>query len=265
MTARWLVLLGLSCALGCSKKPAPPHRTEPWLAHPSASAGNSGVEAPLGFHFTDESSVRFTLLGKKGKVSGRVPLALGNSALGLDPRDLKNSSASVEVDLSKLSVDAEALPPGVEGTTPTALALQWLELGPEVAREKRQAFASARFELVSLESSSSTTLDLGARRAKNRVRATIVGTLLLHGFRAPVRCDVVLAPLDTPTGSPPRLSIRSVGALVVALGPHDVVARSASGVADALATARSAEWVGKSVKVEFELVADADAGQPAHN
>jgi len=39
----------------------------------------------------------------------------------------------------------------------------------------------------------------------------------------------------------------------------------ATGMSDPLATARSVEWVGKNVKVEFELVADADAGPPAHN
>jgi hypothetical protein len=142
-----LALFGLACAAGCSKKPAPPHRTEPWLAHPSASNDVAEVEAPLGFHFTAESLIRFTLSGKKGEISGRLPLDLGNSALRLDPRDLKRSRASLEVDLTKLSIDAEALPEGVEGGTPSALALQWLELGPAVALEKQRAFAVARFEL----------------------------------------------------------------------------------------------------------------------
>jgi hypothetical protein len=255
----------LGYATACSKKPEPPHRTEPWLAHPSASAEAGGVEAPRGFHFTDESRIHFSLLGKKGKLSGRLPLALGNSALRLDPRDLKSSSASVEVDLTKLSVDAEALPEGVAGGTPTTLALQWLELGSDVPRERQQAFASARFELVSLESSSAPTLDLSARHGKGRLRATVIGTLLLHGFRAPVRADVTLTPLDTPAGAPARLSIRSAAPLVVALGPHDLVARNASGMPDALATARGVESFGKTAKVEFELEAEADSGLPTDN
>ena len=236
MKAVWLALLGVACAGGCSKKPAPPHRTEPWLAHPSASNGVAELEAPLGFHFTDESLIRFTLSGKKGEISGRLPLDLGTSALSLDPRDLQHSRASLEVDLTKLSIDAEALPQAVEGGTPSALALRWLELGPGVALERQREFAAARFELVSLESSSAATLELHAPHGKGRVRATVVGTLLLHGFRAPVRSDVQLTPLDTPMGAPARVSIRSVRPLVVSLGPHDIVARDASGRADALAT-----------------------------
>jgi hypothetical protein len=265
MKAVWLALLGVACAVGCSKKPAPPHRTEPWLAHPSASNGMAELEAPLGFHFTAESLIRFTLSGKKGKISGRLPLDLGNSALRLDPRDLKHTRASLEVDLTKLSIDAEGLPEAVDGGTPSALALQWLELGPGVALERQREFAAARFELVSLESSSAAMLELHAPHGKGRVRATVVGTLLLHGFRAPVRTDVQLTPLDTPTGAPARFSIRSVGALVVALGPHDIVARDASGRADALATARGADWVGKNAKVEFELMAEADARPSGDN
>jgi hypothetical protein len=139
--------------------------------------------------------------------------------------------------------------------------LQWLELGPDVAPERRREFSSARFELTSIETSSATSLDFGARRSARHLgatRATVVGTLLIHGFRAPVRCDVVLSSLESAAGTPQRLSIRSVGPLVVALAPHDIVARGPSGIADPLATARSADWVGKNAKVEFELVAQAD-------
>lgn len=255
-----LALLGLLFLTGCSKKDPAPHRTEPWLAQPSASTRELGQGAPQTFHFTPDSSVRFTVPGKKGKVSGRLALDLPRASLRLDPRELANTSASIEVDLTKLSIDAEALPENVElgGGTPDALALQWLELGPDVAPERRREFGSARFELTSIENPSVPALDSSARR-RQTVRATAVGTLLLHGFRAPVRCDVVLAPVESPTGTPQRLSIRSAGALVVTLAPHGIVARGPSGIADALAMARSAPWVGKQAKVEFELFAAADA------
>jgi hypothetical protein len=259
MKPAWLVLLGPLWLASCSKKEPAPHRTEPWLAHPSASANAAFASAPQSFHFTPDSSVRFTLQGKKGKVSGRLALDLAHATLRLDPRDLKNTSASLDVDLTKLSIDAEALPEDVElgGGTPSALALQWLELGADVAPERRRELGRARFELASVETSA-TALNLGARRPQS-VRATVVGTLLLHGFRAPVRTDVVLTPLEGPAGAPLRLSIRSAGALVVALAPHGIVARGPSGITDALALARSASWVGKQAKVDFELLAEADA------
>ena len=111
-----------------------------------------------------------------------------------------------------------------------------------------------------MESSSAPGLDLSSPKAKKPVRASVVGTLLIHGFRAPVRCDVMLEALEATPGAPPRFSIRSQSALVIALAPHDISARGPSGIADALSMARSAEWVGKNARIELDLVAEADAG-----
>lgn len=258
MTPTRFLWLGLLCCAACSKKEPAPRRTEPWLAQPSAAQAAQLGQAPLSFHFTPESSIRFTLPGKKGNVSGRLPLAEGT--LRLDPRDLKSASASIDVDLTKLSIDAEALPEGVElgGSSPNALALQWLELGADVAPQRRREVAQARFELTSVETLSASNLDWGARRTVSSARASIVGTLLIHGFRAPIRSDVVVTALPLATGGPRRLSIRSAGALVVPLAPHDISARGPSGTADPLAMLRSAAWVGKNARVEFELVAEAE-------
>ena len=259
MKAALFALFALLACGGCSKKEAPPRRTEPWLANPSAS-GNAQVSAsaaPQSFHFAPDSSISFSVPGKKAKISGRV--AISEGALRLDTRDLKNASASIEVDLTKLSLDPETIPEGIElGGAPDALALQWLELGAEVAAERRRELQVARFELSSVETVSPPFLDFGVR-SKGQVRASLVGTLLIHGFRAPVRCDVVLKPLESAPGAPKRLSIRSASALVVALAPHDISARSPSGIADALAMARASEWIGKNARVEFELQAVADA------
>jgi hypothetical protein len=256
VTALRLALVALLACVGCSKKPTPPQRTEPWLANPSSSS--SSVEsAPRTYHFLSDSRIRFTLPGRKGKVSGRLPLTEG--LLHLLPRDLKSASASIDVDLTKLSIDAEALPEAVAlgGSSPNGLGLQWLELGPAVAAERRSQLSKAHFELSAVEGLSATVLDLNATRAHVRVRATVTGTLLLHGFRAPIRCDVLLEPLQVLAGAPPRLSIRSVGALVVPLLQHDIAARGPAGIADPLAGVRAADWVGKNAHVEFELLAEA--------
>ena len=256
MKAAAFGLLVLLTCNACSKKEAPPRRTEPWLANPSASGNPAVAAAPQSFHFTPDSSIRFSVPGKKAKVAGRVPLTEGT--LRLDTRDLKNASASIDVDLTKLSLDPETIPEGVElGGAPDALALQWLELGSDVAPERRREISVARFELSSVETVSASFLDFGSRN-KNAVRASLVGTLLIHGFRAPVRCDVLLKPLESAPGAAKRLSIRSVGPLVIALAPHDISARGPAGIADALAMARASDWVGKQIKVEVELVAEAD-------
>ena len=263
--ARWL-FVALVCDVGCSKPDVAPRRTEPWLAHPSASApeSSSAVSGPSTFHFTPNSSIRFSVPGKKAKLSGRVAVAQGS--LRLDPRDLKTASATIDVDLTTLSIDADSLPENaplfLAGHSPSALALQWLELGADVAPDRRRELGLARFELSSVESLSAPSIDPSSPKAKSHVRATVVGTLLIHGFRAPVRCDVVLQPFEAAPAAPerpPRFLIRSQGALVVPLAPHDISARGPSGIADALSMARSAEWVGKNARVEFELVTEADA------
>jgi hypothetical protein len=251
--------LGLaSLLLACSKKAEPPRRTEPWLASPSASVASETSTAPRTFRFTEASSVRFSLPARKARPAGSVRIASGY--LTLDPRQLERARAKLEVDLTQLVMDESSLPQGADlgGRSGTALAQEWLELGAEVAVDKRAQLARARFELVSVESLSASTLQWEPG-AKNKVRASVVGTLLIHGFRAPVRAEVVLEPLAPSKSGRPRLSIRSASPLVLPLGPHDIVARNAAGSSDPVTAARAAEWVGKSARLELELVAEAEA------
>jgi hypothetical protein len=248
LAAAWL-------SLACSKPDSAPRRTEPWLANPSASAAVRG--GPRAYRFTPESYVAFGLSGRKGKLSGRVPLAQGQ--LRLDPRDLPTASARIDFDLTRISIETAA-PDDMElgGVSPNVLAQQWLELGAQVPAERRAQFENARFELASLDNLSSSFLEPGSARKPNPVRATAVGTLLLHGFRAPLRSEVRVSALESPPGAPARLSIRSASALVIPLTPHDITARDAAGIVDALGAGRATDWVGKSARVEFELVAEAD-------
>jgi len=250
--ARRLALGAALLGLGCSKPDPAPRRTEPWLATPSASGSTTATSAPRVFQFTSESSIEFSVTGKKGKITGHIPVARGE--LRIDPRDLKQTRAELEVDLTRLVVETSAPDDFALGaSTPTARALEWLELGGQVPAERRAQFATARYELHSLENLSSSFLGVGSKAAP--VRAAAVGTLLLHGFRAPVRAEVQLRTV-APNQARERVSIRSVSALVVPLGPHEITARDPSGVVDALGAAHAADWVGKTARVEFELIAE---------
>ncbi len=252
MRALGLALL-LACA-GCSKKVEPPRRTEPWLATPSVSAEPSAL-APRSFRFTSASVARFSVPSRKAKVSGSV--AVSGGELRTDPRRLELTRGHVEVDLSKLTIDESSVPEGAElgGRSASELALDWLELGAGVAQDKRAQFGKARFELVSIDNLSGPALSGEGR--SGRVRAVVIGTLLLHGFRAPVRADVWVELQPAPAeGGGQRLSIRSAVPLVLPLGPHDIGARSASGTPDPLSAARAGEWVGKSARIELDLTAE---------
>ncbi|RYZ02760.1 MAG: YceI family protein [Myxococcales bacterium] len=245
--------LYVACLLlgACSKPEEKPRRTEPWPAQPSASSSAGTVVAgPKRFRFSPDSKVRFSSSGKKGKVSGRFAISQG--ALELDPREPKNTHASLDVDLTTLTIETD-VPPGLElGGAANVIGLQWLELGAEVPAERRESFKTARFELTSLEGPSPA--ELAARRRTGFTRVMAVGTLLLHGFRAPVHAELLIA-----GGGSERLSIRTARPFVVVLGTHDLTARSPSGIADARGAARAADWVGKSVSVELDLFAELEA------
>ena len=248
-----IVLCGLG--LGCSKKPEPPRRTEPWLASAVASASAAPTAgALLELRFAPESSVRFSVPAKNGKPSGQVPISSGQ--LRLVTGELKSSSAQLEADLTRIKLDPESLPQNqdLQGE-PDVLARNWLELGAEVPAERRSQFALARFELTTLENVSPPTLELGGKRPA-RVRATAVGTLLVHGYRAPVRAEVVLESLPPGPSGQVRLSIRSSSPLVLPLAPHEIAARGPSGVLDPQQTARAEGSVGKSARIELQLVAE---------
>jgi hypothetical protein len=257
-SACWLVLAGAHC----KKAEPPPRRTAPWLASASAQTGTN--PAPLtkrSFRIDPSASqVRFSLPGRKAKPSGHVPIASGS--IELSPRDLKSARASVEVDLQGISVDSSSLPEQSELTTaPSTLALQWLELGAEVPTERRAQLGRARFELVSVDAPGAGALEFSAPRPA-RVRVTAVGTLLLHGFRAPVRVELLLEPLPATTPGALRLAIRSASPLVLPLAPHEIGPRSAAGIADPAEAARAEASVGKTAKIELDLVAEAPAAAP---
>jgi polyisoprenoid-binding protein YceI len=248
--AALLLALLLLLGAGCSKKVEPPRRTEPWLANPSASAGAELKIGPLRFEVLAESGARFTLSGKRAKVSGTVPLLSGR--LELDPNNLGSSRSSLEFDLARVDVAVDTEAPDYESAqSATASALDWLELGSGVVDARREVFRRALFELSAIEDFNGS-LDLGATKATT---VTAVGALTLHGFRAPVRARVQLQPLKTAPDAPRRLSIRSLQPVVLSLEAHDIVSRNVAGVSDATLTDRATRVIGKSVRVDFELIA----------
>jgi hypothetical protein len=190
---RAALLMALLLGSGCSKKSEPPRRTEPWLANPSASAGAELASGPLRFDVLADSSIRFSVPTRRAKIGGSVPVSSGS--LELDPRDLSRTKSSLSFDLTRVVIAPDSLPRDLElgGAEPSTLALQWLELGADVASERKLQSGQARFELSALEDATGD-LDLGSNKPSARATATAVGSLLLHGFRAPVRTRVVLQP-----------------------------------------------------------------------
>lgn len=250
---RCLLPLVLAGALACTKKEEAPRRTEPWLAQPSASSATTSPSGPLRFRFLSESQIRFSVPTRRAQPSGTVPLADGS--LELDARNPTRAKASLDFDLLRLVADPESLPAGTDlgGAEPSTLAQRWLELGHDVPSERREPFTRARFELSTVDDVSGV---LELDRPSSKATATIIGGLLLHGFRAPVRTRVAIQPQKTSAEQPRRLSIRSLEPVVLSMAAHDVTFRSPSGIADAAQTERLSDTIGKNARVEFELLAE---------
>ena len=207
-------LLGSACA----KHEPKPLRTEPWLAHPPASAAaSSDAAVPLTrYALSAQSVIRFELPAPRGAVHGTLAHISGE--LSIDPGDLSRSSGQVQADLGSLILQ------GAGGSDDAALlararvALNLVADSPTVSR----------FELTSLEDLVPTRLepapgsDAGAAHM-HRVRATAVGTLLLHGFRVSRR-----VPLEAEFGFgtdrqvPSTLVIRSRTPFVISLETHAI-------------------------------------------
>lgn len=251
-----LAALALLSALACSKKPEEkPLRTEPWLATPSAEPSAAPITGPLQLELLPDSKVRFTLTGRRAKPSGSVPLASGS--IELFPSELARSKATLAFDLERVELGADTLPQDAElsGASPNELALRWLELGSGVPAEQRKQHRHAVFELSAVEDGA-TALDL--EPSKRGARITVVGSVRLHGFRAPVRTRVELRAQRSEQGTL-QIAIRSLEPVALSLVAHDIGARSESGVSEPAVTARWSDVVGKSVRVELDLLAEAKA------
>ncbi len=241
------------CLAGCAKKEPKPLRTEPWLAHPPASASaraasDAGVPA-LRYTLTEQSVIRFELPTKHGPVHGSLTRVSGE--LSLLASDLAHSRAHVDADLGSLTLQ---VPGGSDDATWRARALSALELS-----DAGTANARASFDLSALEDAAPPLLEPAPRAGAadggapftRRLRATAVGDLLLHGFRVVRR-----APIEAELGfsgdrqAPSTVLIRSRAPFVVSLETHAIraVGPESGGKSPARAVERTHE-----VRVSVEL------------
>lgn len=223
-------------------------RTEPWLAHPkaSASASNDAALPLVRYAVGADSVVRFELPTPQGAVHGTLTNVSGE--LSLDLGDLSRSRGAVQAELGSLVVNGPQASDDAALLERARAALELTDAGSSLSR----------FELSSLEDLSPTQLesapesDAGATFVR-RARATAVGTLLLHGFRVTRR-----APLEAEFGFttdrrvPSTLVIRSRTPFVISLETHAIRALEPESPRKARpgATPRSRE-----IRVSVELYA----------
>ncbi|MEO7034469.1 MAG: YceI family protein [Polyangiaceae bacterium] len=237
-------LFGTACA---KKDPPKPLHTEPWLAHPPASAAtNADAALPLTrYTLSPQSQIKFEVPSKHGTLHGSLSHITGE--FSFDPRDLSRAHAQIQVDLGSLTLSVDG---NADDRTLLTRAKSALGFGSDSA-------PSASFELSSLEDVSPAQLDpapdsdAGAPVLR-RARGTAVGKLLLHGFRV-LRRAPLTAEFSFAAGNqlPSSVVIRSRVPLVISLETHEIrVPEADSGTKR---TAKGSTPHGREARVSVEL------------
>ncbi|HEY3253447.1 MAG TPA: hypothetical protein VGJ91_05845, partial [Polyangiaceae bacterium] len=241
----------------CAKKEPKPLRTEPWLAHPPASAnasGNGDAALPLTRYRLDERSlIRFELPTKRGALSGSVTRVSGE--LSVDLSDLTRTRGSIRADLGSLEIHAAS-----EGSDATLLARARAAL--ELPADSGAPAAFASFELTSIEDAAPTQIEPAPERASDsgpaaafirRARLTANGNLLLHGFRVARRATLSLEfGFAEDRQLPQSVLIRTRAPFVISLETHAVVALAPENAGSSSATPPAKA---REVRVSVELYA----------
>lgn len=194
-------------------------RTEPWLAHPTASASAStgeGTEHALTRYAIKAPSVLHWEAPARSKTA-RGTLTRVDGEISVDFGDLSRSRARIRADLESLTIDE---PEGGSGALLQAQIRRALDLADGAAP------ASTSFDLTALEDLPSELEGFrGSAGAPltRRLRATAVGDLLLHGFRVvrrvPVEAEFGFANASAVAST---LVIRSRAPVVISLETHAI-------------------------------------------
>jgi len=249
----WPILLFGACA---KKAPPKPIHTEPWLAHPPASAhahgdGDDAAVATTKYLLTEQSRIVLELESRRARVRGKLTRVTGELELALTA--LAQSRAQVRADLSSLTIDGE-----------TDDAADWLSRARAALGladgGATNANTSASFELTGLSDLSTEAIALtpadASMRPSARVRGMAEGNLLLNGFRVEKR-----VPLEAEFGltsggaEPSTLAIRSRAPLVLTLETHEIHLRDAPVHANAEKRRTRAHPSSHDIRVTFELYA----------
>ena len=245
--------LGLLAAFGCAKKEPKPVHTEPWLAHPPASAAASSDAALVTTRYvlTASSVIRFELPTKRGAVRGKLTKVSGELNVVLDA--LAQSRGQVRAELGSLTLDDDS------NESATWLARIKSALGVALADGgSASAAAIATYDITALSDVSPEVLeparvgDAGAHVTR-RVRGIAEGNLLLNGFRVAKR-EALEAEFGFSGAAalPTSVVIRTRTPLVISLETHEIHLHEPS-TSGAPRRPAQAPTSGRDVRVSVEL------------
>lgn len=259
----------LACSLAaaaCKDEDAPTGPTEPWRAGERPTSAGTSEERPISFFVVAEADLSFEGRGKKHAVRGTIPRVEGG--LELDLEALEKIRGELTFDLARLVVHAheEENEDGKADPSRSAEAKNWLSLGSQVDQDAKKKLSTASFQIQSAKLLTHRSAARGARQKPSelglpedqdwevrRIRGTVQGELLLHGFAVSraLRADVSFAYRGSPSrkNPPERIVVQLLGAEKVPFAEHDILPRSESGHVDA----KARELVGADFPASVEV------------
>ncbi|HEX3773413.1 MAG TPA: hypothetical protein VHV51_03055 [Polyangiaceae bacterium] len=208
---------------GCTPKKTKPVHTEPWLAHPPASAEATpdAAIATTRYVVGERSVIRLELPTQRGKLRAKLTRVHGELQIALGA--LAQSRAQISAELGSLALDGDDDDSAGEWLARAQRALGITDGG---ASSALTSFEVTALDDVSPEAIAPTEPSDAGRSNTRRVRANADGDLLLNHFRVQKR-----APLEAEfafgadRAVPESVLIRSRGPLVVSLETHEIQLR----------------------------------------
>jgi hypothetical protein len=253
-----VLLMACQLTVACKDKAQPTAEkpTEPWPARPAASAA---TRQRVTLSVSEGSKVSFELPGKGRRLKGEFNRVSGSFEADLG--DLSGLGGRLIVDLSSLQLATPdlAAEPSLELTA--AQAMQWLELGSEVAPQKRERLGQGRMTISGLRQATEQELLPPEPRADNktlqrRADGEAEGDLELHATRVHLLVPLRITAFYDNDGAAVRFShadVESRSPLTLDLPTFGIQPRTAQGTLDSTAQASFSKSLGRGARVSVFL------------
>ena len=252
-----LFLLAMTVA-ACDKKPSTTLAPESSALGPAMKASANARAFEIA---TTGSKATFLMNAPVEKISGEAADAT-KGTIYVDPADLMQTSALLQVDLDKLVLyqqrrEDEKGEFGERAKNPkqNEHARAWLEISSDAPADQRELNRWVEYKIDKVIAASAT--DLGKLSgAERKVTATVEGELRLHQRKTRKQAKIE-ATFKYEGDKLASVSVKTTEPLVVGLEEHDVRPRELFGKLAQKTLADLGQKVAKEAPIELELVANA--------
>jgi polyisoprenoid-binding protein YceI len=231
---------------------APTHRGESVAPKPAPSAPAQVPQvaaAPVSaapYQVEPNGRMSFLIDAPLEKIKGSWSRTGGQ--FKVNPEKLEQTRGEVTMDLSTLKIST--FTDASQNESQGRHALNWMEIGDEVAADTRARFRTATFRIDNVVSATPPALADGALQT----RAVLEGTMTLHGITSTHRVEVEVVAEGDPK-APTSLRVTSKKPIRLSLKHHDIKPRDLAGRFLSGALEQVGQKISDTVQVSFDFKA----------